>query len=62
MAGYEKLLGDGYKDVEALTEYVRLLVKLKRYEEATAAVRRQLAAEDQIELRLLEAEIYREEE
>ncbi len=59
VAGYAKLLADGYKDLEALTEYVRLLVKLKRYEEAMAAVRGQLAAEDEVELRLLEGEIYR---
>ncbi len=60
VAGYEKLFVDGCNNVKALTEYVDLLVKLKRYDEATAAVRRQLTAEDQIELRLLEAEIYRE--
>ena len=60
VASYEKLFGDGYNDLGALTEYVRLLVKLKRYEAASTAVRRQLAAADQVELRLLEAEIYRE--
>jgi tetratricopeptide (TPR) repeat protein len=59
VAGYEKLLGDGYKDFEAFTEYVHLLVKLKRYDQAIAAVRREIASEDHLELWLLEAQIYR---
>ncbi len=57
---YEKIFADGYQDLDAFTDYVHVLTTLKRYDDALAAVHRELQSEDALELRLLEPQIYRE--